>query len=61
MAKDQDLGVRGDGVHPMNAHDRKDAADQTVKEAEGHGAGAWSASSCPVKPALVCRELGHPA
>ena len=37
MAEHEDLGVLGDVVHPMDAHELDDAADQAVEEAERHG------------------------
>ncbi|MGH9055566.1 MAG: hypothetical protein ACRDZX_01880 [Acidimicrobiales bacterium] len=37
VAEDQDLGVLGTGVHPVNTHNLEDTTDQTVQEAERHG------------------------
>lgn len=37
LAKNEDLGILGDGVHVMDAQELEDATDQAVEEAERHG------------------------
>ncbi len=36
MAEHEDLAVLGEIVHPMDAHELGDTADQAIEEAEGH-------------------------
>ena len=36
VAEHEDLGVLGEIIHPMDAHELGDAADQEVEEAERH-------------------------
>jgi hypothetical protein len=49
VAEDQDLRVLGDGVHPMDAGQPHDAADQSVEEAERHGRLPSPSEFCLVK------------
>ena len=52
VAEHQDLGVLGDGVHPVDAQELDDATDQAVEEAERHGAAGSLVRSCLVKPTI---------
>ena len=45
----QDLRVLGDVVHPVNPDPLDDASDESVEEAEGHGAGASFSASWLVR------------
>ncbi len=52
VAQHEDLRVLGDVVHPVDPDQLDDASDESVEEAEGHGAGASSSASCLVKPVI---------
>ena len=49
VAEHQDLGIFGDGVHPVDPHELDDATDQAVEEAERHGPAASPRRSWLVK------------
>ena len=73
VAQNEDLGVLGRGIHPMDAKDLNDAPDETLEKGQGHDQQAspsllWliklgQAVSGPFRPSTTTAVLlsrGHP-
>ena len=52
LAQHEDLRVLGDVVHPVDPDQLDDASDESVEEAEGHGAEASFSASLLVKAVI---------